>query len=260
MVDMELIVSGVAFCGLGGAIGGLIGASKDRKIWSANPRGRPKYTYAKIVAIVGAIAAIPAAGLEDRVARATLPPGDVELFGKEVQAIPALQERVRDKPAAEVRATVQQLATAGLSKLDDDSMLLRAQIFAHLLAQADTPLCGGLAAGTISGEDLMQLIAKLPAEERKGWLKTARAAVELEVASPARTAAPEPAAEQLGQALYQLTLDLPRDEANRLFKNLGDMKKLAPAEACWTGRRLYELINQAPPPVRSLLARGMALG
>jgi hypothetical protein len=260
MVDIERIVSAVAFCGVGGAIGGLIGAMKDRKIWVANPRGIPKFTYAKIVALVGAIAAIPAAGLEDRLARAAFTPGEVELLGKEVLTIPALQERVRDKPAAEVRAITQQLATAGFSKLDDDSVLQRAQIFAHLLAQADTPVCGGLAAGNISGEDLMQLIAKLPPEERKAWLKTARTAIELEVASPARTAAPAPTTEQVGTALHDLIASLPRDEAYRLLNNLDDMKKLAPAEACWTGRRLYELMNQAAPPLRSVLARAMALG
>lgn len=258
-MDVELIVSAVAFSGIGGAVGGYIGAIFDRRIWSANPRGRPKFKYAKIVAIVGGIAAIPVAGLEDRVARALLPPGEVELFGKEVLNIPALQERVRDKPAAEIRATIQQLAAAGLPKLGDDSMLLRAQIFAHLLAQADTPLCGGLAAGNVSGEDLMQLIAKLPPEERKGWFKTARTAIEIEVASPPRTAGPAPTAEQVGMALHELTAGLPREEGYRLFNNLGGMKKLAPAEACWTGRRLYELINQAAPPLRSLLTRAMVL-
>lgn len=259
-MDVDRIISAVAFCGLGGAIGGLIGAMIDRRIWSANPRGRAKSTFAKIVALVGCIAAIPAAGLEDRTARAIFPPGDVELIGKEVLAIPALQERVRDKPSAEIRATLQQLAAAGLPKLDDDSMLLRAQIFARLLAQADTPLCAGLTAGTASGEDLMQLLAKLPPEERKGWFKTTRTAIEIEVSSPARAAGPAPAAEQVGMALYQLTEGLPREEGYRLLNNLGDVKKLAPAEACWTGRRLYDLINQAAPPLRSLLVRAMVLG
>jgi hypothetical protein len=259
-MDLERIVAAAAFCGIGGAIGGFIGALADRKIYGPQPPGRRKSTVTTILAIVCGLAAIFATGLEERVARLISPPTEINLFGKDVLAIPALQERVRGKSYEEARATLQQLVTAGLPKLDEHSMLVRAQIFAHLLAQADTPLCAGLATGDVRGEGLMQLIAKLPPEERKSWFKTARTALELEVASPAPPAGPAPTVEQVGTALHQLTAGLPREEGYRLFNNLGDMKKLPPEEACWTGRRLYDLINQAAPPLRSLLVRAMISG
>lgn len=253
------IVAAALIGAVGGGLGGLLGGLLDKVLSRGKPAAKRKYNVGAVVGVVVGMGVLNTTDLRDRLARVINPPSRAEAFGQDLLSIPKVRKQIHGKTPQEVQVITQRLSAAGMLKLDDTLLVKRAQLVSQMLASADERVCGGFAAGSLTGDDFMKMMAVLSEEQRAWWFKVIRSAVEAEVGATPVTPQRAPTEEQIATAMAELQTKLSKEDQPRFANNLGALAGLPPAEACWTIRLLYSLVSNASGTTQATAARALMM-
>lgn len=247
-----------AFIGaVAGGVGGLLGAILEKVFKRESVAG--KRNLGAVVGVVLGITIANQTGLRDQLARAIDPPSAMDRFGEEIVSIPGVKQRISGKSPQEARAVTQNLAAAGMLKLDDSSLVRRAQLVSQMLTKTDEQLCEAFATRKISDEDFMRMMSALSDEQRESWFSLIRAAVAAEVGANPVLPQRAPTPDQIAAAIAEIEKPMPKIDQDRFGTNLGALATLPSPEACWTIRSLYSGVCHSTGLTQSTLARALLM-
>lgn len=241
---------------IGGGLGGVLGLLFDRRFRRDKPAGRISGM------MVGSIAFAVIAGQSPFVEALAVRIDPLRRFaseGREILALPGMGERLRGKPPHETEAFLAQLTMAGMLRLDDAALVRRVGLLSKLLAVADERRCAAMAVGSHSSLEVARLLLELDEEDQKAWFALTRSAVRAEVGGGPLPEGAILGEEDVAEAIGVLVDPLPEEDRARLLGNLATMEALGPTEACWTGRRLYTLVDESTGETQATLARALAM-
>jgi hypothetical protein len=240
---------------IGLVAGALVGVLVARL--ATRRRLAPQVALWIVPSVLGLLAASAAPPLVDAVRRSRQSPFQrlVEQEMKPVTEDPRFRAAGKDaRSAADVQALVARLTAEGIARLDDDTLRRRARVMAKILAQADVPLCAGIARGQLQSDAegrLAHLLEHLDAAEQREWIATSRAAMLARLEErPARTLAD---ADTLS-TLEALGAALPPERTESTLAALGQFHALDADVACALSRLLFNYVDKLPSPAAERLA------
>ncbi|MFQ5697212.1 MAG: hypothetical protein ACE5IL_02880 [Myxococcota bacterium] len=172
---------------------------------------------------------------------------------------PVFVAKIAGQPRSAVNRIVADLARSGLMRLEDESLLRRAEIYSGALEAADLPICALLARGATPEEQTnvgVLLAHELKRPELEEWAEITALAILAELHQlPAR----RPTAREAQTALDDAFAPLSPEERERMVVALGNAFEVSDREICWAGRRLYRALRELPSERAAELARVLAL-
>jgi hypothetical protein len=156
-----------------------------------------------------------------------------------------------------VKTFTRTLSAAGMLKLDDAKLVVRAKLVSRILVRVDEPTCARFATGGLAADDFGQMLGLLPSDEQAAWFSVAKSALEAEVTG--KTTAPQPSADQIATATSSLSSELNGADQARFNSNLASILNISPGEACWTIRSLYSLVEKASGETQAVAARALVM-
>jgi hypothetical protein len=173
---------------------------------------------------------------------------------------PEFVRRAEGMTPPELDRLVAETRVRGLLRLEDETLIRRAELYAGALEAAKEPICAILARGASpeGGTNVgVLLVNELDAEPLREWADISALAI---LAELHRLPAIRPSGVEASGALDAVLAVLPAADQDRLAAALADPFGVTDAEICWAGRTLYRSLRMLPPVFRATLARVLAAG
>jgi hypothetical protein len=254
---MERIAAGA----LAGAIAGVVYFAMEMVAAKWIPRWRK---HARMVAL-GVTAfvwsGLHVASLDEKLIRAVMAPFKTQqarMLGEltdELGAVPGFERAFRGLSGDEAEAKGRELASRGLRRLDDRSLLSRAELMNILLPRLSESTCACMARGAAVREAQAEIANEVQSLERHAyanWLEISKQAMIAELQeNPIRVVAQS----EIEKSLGTLESRLSPEDAERLGRGIA--KGASDVDACWAMRTLYRVAIDLPAADRAVVLRAL---
>jgi hypothetical protein len=168
---------------------------------------------------------------------------------------PVYQARVKGLSEEQATDLVGDLAAKGVRRLDDHALVARLSAYASMLSNADESTCEAMADGTVTVEQMTQVITNLNQPQKTDFIETNEMAAlaELEQLPP-----PTVSSQEVDQAMEEFVATLSSAEVRRLTAYADSKATQPPREVCFWQRKYFGSIAILPEPHKHVMARFLA--
>jgi hypothetical protein len=196
----------------------------------------------------------PASGPSEQDARLAAVMATERQFADRLAEVPGWREQLqkliesdefqtlsRAEKSARVQGFGRMHSHAGMSRLDDDSLILKLELDQKLIAVTDPATCAAYSRGQVSSDLLHGLLSQLDQPDLDRWydLLLKAAAADMAGSPPQRRAD----SERVQQTMQTIMGALPQSDAQNLRRILGDYGHASDEEVCWSERTLRQGIS-----------------
>jgi hypothetical protein len=167
-----------------------------------------------------------------------------------------IQEAFKGLPPAQARLEAAGLAARGVARLDDATLLRRAQVMTVVLTQLSDLTCARIAKGKVSAPVLTEIQNVILTQDSATvafWLDASKRAA---LAELHQTPAPLVAQEEVTEAYEEMTFGMSAKDKERMEAPW--QPGSSNADAAWAIRTLYKRALTLPEPQRAVMMRAIA--
>lgn len=177
-------------------------------------------------------------------------------FITDAYAVPQIKALVDQKSSKETSVIMTGLVHRGMPQLENKELVDFARLNGLMYKRADVQTCGQLARKQATTEVIR---STLSTSEQREFYKITLAAASVESGARAPTKTPPLDATAIRKGMDELVKAMPPGDVPPFLSNLQGITQLPPETACKTMRTLYEYLDKAPEPSKSVVARAMTM-